>query len=342
MTPVFGLYTHTRSNAIRSGLLIVALFLLIVPVYFGLILIGLASAAPRGDLAQEAPSFADHLGRSAEILVFAGPVLALVTTLVIVVLVFRVRSTIDRITGARLADPLLWPGLQAKVERLCIARGMAAPPVYVMPEPEANAFASGIDPSTYAITVTQGLLDLLDEDEIEAVLAHELTHVRNGDAALMVTATVIVGFIAFFADGLFLHARRAMLGADRKRAAALAFGILILKAAGFLARPLAFAVSRRREFLADAGAVELTKNPDALIRALMKLQGRSDLERMPVAIREMCFCNVATGVDAWFSTHPPVAERIEALVLHAGGRMPDPAELLRPTSVPVIRPSALP
>ncbi len=342
MTPVFGLHTHARSNAIRSGLLILALFLLIVPVYYALILILVGTVSNgRRDPAQAAPTFADQLVYAAHLLLASGPVLAVVTTLVVVVLVFRVRSSIDRVTGAIPADPLLWPGLQSTVETLCISRGMPAPPVHVMPGPEANAFASGIDPSTYAITVTEGLLDLLDEDEIEAVLAHELTHIRNGDVALMVTATVIVGFIEFFADRLLLaRSPRLLMEAGRKRAAAMAAGVLILKAAGFLARPMAFAVSRRREFLADAGALELTKNPDALIRALMKLQGRSDLERMPFAIRQMCFCNVATGIDAWFSTHPPVEKRIEALIVHAGGRLPDPADMLPPTSVPLVPPRA--
>ena len=98
--------------------------------------------------------------------------------------------------------------------------------------------------------------------------------------------------------------------------------MLLLIIAASISRYSRLAISRRREFLADAGAVELTKNPDALIRALLKLETDSRLERMPSAIQPMCFCNPLEGVLALFSTHPPVADRIDALVRYAGGRMP--------------------
>jgi heat shock protein HtpX len=107
--------------------------------------------------------------------------------------------------------------------------------------------------------------------------------------------------------------------------AILALGAVIMIIAATLSRIFRLAISRRREFLADAGAVELTKNPDALLRALLKLETSAKLGRMPSAIQQMCFCNPAEGILGLFSTHPPVADRVEALVEYAGGRLPQSA-----------------
>ncbi len=342
MTPVFGLYTHIRSNMIRTVLLILALFALTVPLAFGLFLIGVAV---RHALFVKDP-FVTLEGLSQEawhaVLVWA-PVLSGATVLWVAFSLFMIRSIVDGVTGAFEIERGWRPELSEMLEKLCISRGMRVPRLCEMPTPLPNAFASGTDPSSYAITVTTGLIELLDPEEMEAVLAHELTHIRNGDVVLMITAGVIAGYIAFWGDVLiqlgmrFLNAlshvptgltrfgnsdpRKSVMAVVLK---AIVIGVVVATVAGLLARPLKYAVSRRREYLADAGAVELTKNPDALIRALLKLRGREALPGVPGAIREMCFCNPATGFAAMFSTHPAVEDRVDALVRHAGGRLPEP------------------
>jgi heat shock protein HtpX len=196
-----------------------------------------------------------------------------------------------------------------------------------------NAFASGFDMDNAAITLTSGLLDLLNRDELETVLAHELTHIRNADITLMYSATVIGGWIEFWGDIVMRNANIVMnIAFDQRRekqspsgAAIIALGAVIMIIAAILSRIFRLAISRSREFLADAGAVELTKNPDALIRALLKLENSGKLEHMPSAIQQMCFSNPVKGVFALFSTHPPVADRVEALVQYAGGRLPQAA-----------------
>ena len=183
------------------------------------------------------------------------------------------------------------PRLYNLLENLCISRGITMPRLKVMDTDALNAFASGLNQRQYAVSVTRGLVDRLDDAELEAVLGHELTHIRNGDVRMMVIAVVIAGVISFFAEMFFrmmFHSgiplgrteqrrrpqgigRRVSRdphrgGADRGRLVA----VLVIR----------FALSRSREFLADAGAVELTKNPDAMITALRKIEGRGELRRL--------------------------------------------------------------
>src|SRR5205823_574749 len=159
-----------------------------------------------------------------------------------------------------------------------------------------NAFASGLNQKQYSITVTSGLLQQLEDPEIEAVLGHELTHIRNGDVRLLVIAVVIAGVIAFFAElivrmffqtGLYWRGRRRdaeSRGGGGGAAVAIAIALALIAIAWLLSVMIRFALSRSREFLADAGSVELTKNPDAMITALRKIEGRGDLERANSAV----------------------------------------------------------
>ena len=161
-------------------------------------------------------------------------------------------------------------------------------------QPALNAFATGLNQKQYSITVTTGLLNALDDAEIEAVLGHELTHIRNGDVRMLVIAVIIAGVISFFAEMFFRmffqFARLGQVALVRRAAtaarAAAGFAILIAVAlialAWFLSMVIRFALSRSREFLADAGSVELTKNPDAMISALRKIENRGELRRRDV------------------------------------------------------------
>jgi heat shock protein HtpX len=210
-----------------------------------------------------------------------------------------------------------------------------------------NAFATGMNEKQYAITVTTGLLGRLDDVEVEAVLGHELTHIRNGDVRMMVIAVIIAGVIGFFAELLFRlwfnsgfgwRSRRSDdgEGGDRGKggaAAALIIAAVLIALAWVLSSMIRFALSRSREFLADAGSVELTKNPDAMVSALRKIEGRGELEGATSAVMEMCVDNPRTGFADLFATHPSIDSRVDALVKFAGGHDPGPIALPAPDEV---------
>jgi len=193
-----------------------------------------------------------------------------------------------------------------------------------------NAYASGIRDSNYTVTLTTGLMRNLDDEELEAVIAHELSHIANRDVRLLIIAVIFVGIFSFFGEGVV----RAMFRTNLSRSthqhrrsgggqagALIFFGIAIVAVSYLLAMLVRFSLSRRREFMADAGAVELTKNPDAMIRALQKISGRAELTNVPAEVREMAFENPRTGFAGVFATHPPIEKRIEALMKFGGGRL---------------------
>jgi heat shock protein HtpX len=201
-----------------------------------------------------------------------------------------------------------------------------------------NAFATGLNPRQYSITVTTGLMQRLDDAELEAVLAHELTHICNGDVRMLVIAVVIAGIISFAAEMFFRiffrtggSVRSSSSSGDRKGGgAAILIAIALIAVAWLLSIVIRFALSRSREFLADAGAVELTKNPDAMIGALRKIEGRGELEGATSAVMEMCVDNPRSGFADIFATHPSIDSRVQALVKHAGGHDPGPIALPEP------------
>jgi len=202
-----------------------------------------------------------------------------------------------------------------------------------------NAFATGLNQKQYSITVTTGLLQRLDDSEVEAVLGHELTHIRNGDVRMLVIAVIIAGVIGFFAELFFrmlFYSGRSwrMRRSDRRGSGGAGLAILIAVAlvalSWFLSVVIRFALSRSREFLADAGSVELTKNPDAMITALRKIENRGELEGATSAVMEMCVDNPRSGFADLFATHPSIDSRVKALVDNAGGHDPGPLALAAP------------
>jgi heat shock protein HtpX len=209
------------------------------------------------------------------------------------------------------------------------------PKLKVMESDALNAFATGMNPRQYWFTVTSGLLRLLDDAEIESVLGHELTHIRNGDVRMMVVAVVIAGVVSFFAELFFrmwfYGGFRGSRSSGDRRGGGAGFAILIAIGLVVLAYLLSFiirlALSRSREFLADAGSVELTKNPDAMISSLRKIEGRGELPGATSAVMEMCIDNPRQGFGELFDTHPTVDSRVAALIKFAGGHDPGPIAL---------------
>src|SRR5579872_6067667 len=329
----YGLYTHIQSNRHRSIALLLSLFLLVyVLVYAGaLVAEGLSVNADVDTLLRLA--WTD--------LVKAAPIATLGAAAWIVIAYYFHQSMIDALTGGREVTRTAQPRLYNILENLCISRGITMPKLKVMESEALNAFATGMNERQYSITVTSGLLNVLDDAEIESVLGHELTHIRNGDVRMMVIAVIIAGAISFFAE-LFFRMwfyggfRGPRSSGDRRGGGA---GLAILIAIGLIvvAYVLSFvirlALSRSRELLADAGSVELTKNPDAMIAALRKIEGRGELPGATSAVMEMCIDNPREGFGELFDTHPSVEGRITAIVKFAGGHDPGPLPLPPPAEV---------
>jgi heat shock protein HtpX len=245
---------------------------------------------------------------------------------------FANQRIVDAVTGAQKVDRMAEPRVWNVLENLCISRGITMPALRIIETDARNAFASGVRKDAYSITVTRGLIDALDDAELEAVLAHELTHIENRDVQLLVIAAVFVGIISLVGDLLVRSPRAFIWSGGRSRSSGRGgrggggaiILILIAVAVFILARMLAialrFAMSRKREYLADAGSVELTKNPDAMIAALRKVAGHSEI-RAPAQIQEMFLDHPRrTGLAGLFATHPPIDARIAALVRYAGAR----------------------
>ena len=257
-------------------------------------------------------------------LLLAWPWTTVGTVLWIAIAYYCHQSLIDGITGANEVTRTDQPRLYNLLGNLCISRSIVPPKLKVMESDALNAFTTGLNEEQYSITVTTGLMKWLSDAEIESVLGHELTHIRNGDVRMMICAVVIVGVISFFGELVF----RSMRGGCGKGA-----GLVILIALAIVALCWAlsiviqFALSRKRELLADAGSVELTKQPDAMISALRKIDGHGELPDANSAIMELCVDNPREGFDNLFDTHPSVDSRIAALVQFAGGHDPGPIAL---------------
>src|SRR5712671_1452496 len=247
----------------------------------------------------------------------------------------------DTVTGGHEVTRQEEPRLYNLLENLCISRGIPMPKLKIMEDEALNAFASGLNEKQYSITVTSGLMARLDDAELEAVLGHELTHIRNGDVRMLIIAVIIAGVISFFAElvfrglfqGGFNWRGSRNSSSDRGKGGALVailIAVALIALAWLLSIVIRFALSRQREFLADAGAVELTKNPNAMISALRKIEGRGELEGATSAVMEMCVDNPRSGFADLFATHPPIESRIEAIIKFAGGHDPGPLALPAP------------
>jgi heat shock protein HtpX len=287
---------------------------------------------------------ADYLIRAAEFdFIKALPWATIGALAWIVIAYFFHQSMIDAVTGASEVTRKQEPRLYNLLENLCISRGIAMPTLRVAEDPALNAFSTGLTQKQYSITVMRGLMNALDDAELESVLGHELTHIRNGDVQMMVIAVVIAGAISFFGElifRLFFQAsfygggfRRRGGGDDRKGGGAglvIIIALALIVVAWILSVVIRFALSREREYLADAGSVELTKNPDAMISALRKIEGRGELTHATSAVMEMCIDNPREEFANIFDTHPSVGDRVAAIIKFAGGHDPGPLELAPP------------
>ncbi|MGQ0617200.1 MAG: M48 family metallopeptidase [Acidimicrobiia bacterium] len=235
-----------------------------------------------------------------------------------------------RLSRAVPADPVSFARLHNVVEGLCVAAGLPKPGIYIIEDAAPNAFATGRDPRHAAVAVTTGLLDKMNRIELEGVLAHELSHIKNYDILVSTIAVTLVGFVAVAAD---VAIRMLWWGGGRHRdgdresggagAVLAVFGFVLLLLAPLIARLMQFAVSRRRESLADVSGIEMTRYPPGLIAALEKLRDDETVVHAHsratahLWIEQPLPTNKAQGrlsrLNRLFDTHPPLEERIAAL-----------------------------
>jgi heat shock protein HtpX len=322
-----GLRTHAWNTAWRSMLLLAGFPLLLALMAFG---VGLIFAADQQNIGR---AFSATLRNLPGLYVMAWGVAIIWFAIAWV----AHNKILDWATGAhpvtRAEEPRLWNLL----ENLCISRGMRMPRLAVIETPAMNAYAAGLSRESGSVTVTRGLVDALDDRELNAVLAHELAHIRNGDARLGLIAAVFVGVISLGFDSMTRGRRIARAGRatqdggwrvntnSRNGGWVALIGVLMISLAWLLATALRMALSRNREFLADAGAVELTSDPDAMISALRKVEGNAEMPEVSPQVRALFLEDASdSALSSLMATHPPIGSRVEALVKFAGGRDPGP------------------
>jgi len=333
----YGLYTHIQSNRRRSIALLIGLFVLVYVMAFAGALL---AEALNSYYTYNPPPLEDLIRAALFDFIKAFPFATLGAIIWIAIAYKFHQRMIDAVTGAQPVARQQEPRLYNLLENLCISRGITMPTLRVADDEGLNAFATGLNQKQYSITVTRGLMNALNDQEMEAVLGHELTHIRNGDVRMLVIAVVIAGVLSFFGELIFRLFFQNMLwgggrrsgGGDRRGGAGLAIiiAIAIIVVVWVLSIVIRFALSRQREYLADAGSVELTKNPDAMISALRKIEGRSEIPSANSAVMEMCIDNPRVDFSNVFGTHPSVEARVEALVKYAGGHDPGPLAIETP------------
>ncbi len=226
-------------------------------------------------------------------------------------------ATVLSAMGAQEADPRQFQQLYNIVQALAIGDGLPMPKVYVINDNSPNAFATGRDPNHASVTVTTGLLGMMNREELEGVLAHEMSHIKNFDVRLLLVVTTMIGMAALIAS-IFWNSVGRMRLRGQGAVVVLAVGLIFTLIAFIVGPVMQLALSRQRESLADVSGVELTRNPTGLIDALQKIaHNDTPPQRFNHAVAAMMIDNPEEHHGSFFSrlfdTHPPIAERIAAL-----------------------------
>jgi Heat shock protein. Metallo peptidase. MEROPS family M48B len=234
-------------------------------------------------------------------------------------------NIIKAATGAKPLDRKENKRVYNLVENLCMSQGMKMPKINIIYDNSLNAFASGINERSYTVTLSQGIINKLDDEELEAVIAHELTHIRNHDVRLLIVSIVFVGIFSMLAQIAFYTITHVRIRSNSKNGGGILIIMLIalvVAAIGFLfASLMRFAISRKREYMADAGSAEMTKNPLALASALRKISADPDIEAVKREDVAQLFIqhpgkqakSAFSGLSGLFATHPPIEKRIAIL-----------------------------
>lgn len=229
-------------------------------------------------------------------------------------------TMIQLATGAKALERKENKRVYNLLENLSIANGIKTPKLFVINDDSLNAYASGVKESQYAVTLSKGIIDKLNDDELEAVMAHELSHIINRDVRLLIVSIIFVGIFSFIAEMAFRSIRFAGRSRDNKGTGLIILAAVVISAVCyFISLLLRFGISRSREYMADAGSAEMTKNPDALANALRKISADPTIEALESRdIAQLFIDNPKPSMhgfswDNLFATHPPIEKRIELL-----------------------------
>ncbi len=301
-----GLQKQIRSNNFKSTLLLIAFPALILAGVYTFFFFAIG------------PEYMDEVNENfiqTIPFVFGG------VALWFIIAYFANTSMIKMATGAHSLERKENMRIYNLTENLCMSRGMKMPKLYVMETSALNAFASGIDEKSYAVTLTRGIIDTLNDEELEGVIAHELAHIRNKDVRLLIISIIFVGILSFIVSLLFRSLLYGGGNRDNKKSdgKVLLLALAIAAVVYLLSILFKFALSRKREYLADAGAVEMTKNSHALASALRKISGNSEVDSVKSDDMKQMFIENSpkagffSAIGGLFATHPPIEKRIAIL-----------------------------
>jgi heat shock protein HtpX len=314
-------YSEIASNKRRS-VLFIGLFLafwLVIGAALGLLFRSI-TRPPVNGLASTPPAS----GASWTPVVVGVVICAVLAALAILYSLTAGARLVLRTSGAKPADGSAYQQLNDQVAALAIGEGIPTPKVYVIDDPSPNAFATGVSPEKAAITFTTGLLAIMDREELEGVIGHEMSHIKNHDIRLLLIVGTLIGLAALLSSILWRTAFWGSIGegdegGGNQLLIVLVAAATLLAVVGFVFGPLVrLALSRRRESLADASGVELTRNPVGLLHALKKLQANDKpFKTMNHATAAMCIDDPIRHHESWYhrlyDTHPPIEERIAVL-----------------------------
>jgi heat shock protein HtpX len=311
-----GLDEQIRSNNLKSILLLLAFpALLLLGVFAVTYIFSIdAEGNPQMDVA------VDSFIRSV-------PIVLIVVAVWFLIAYWGHSKMIDLATGAHTLSRKDNMRVYNLTENLCMSVGMKMPKLKIIESPALNAYASGLNEKNYTVTLTRGIINHLNDEELEGVIAHELMHIRNKDVRLLVITIIFVGIFSIAVNVLyrtFLH--NLFVGNrgkkdDRGGGVAIVIVLIVAVVIYFLSVIFKFALSRKREYLADAGAAQMTRNPLALASALRKISGNHHVETRNDDVQEMFIENTPKdssmgflgGLGNLFSTHPPIEKRIKIL-----------------------------
>ena len=300
-----GLHRQISRNNLKSIYLLIAFPGLVLVAVYALIFFGVKNDVDETNI----------------MFVQIAPIAIVAVAIWFIIAYFFHAAIIKASTGARNLERKENIRVYNLTENLCMSVGMKMPKLFVIDSPTLNAFASGIDEQSFSVTLTTGIIAKLNDQELEGVIAHELTHIRNKDVRLIVVSVIFVGIFAFIVDILFRSLNSGRRSSREKSDSKLTIiALVIAVVVYFFSILFKFALSRNREYLADAGAVELTKNSQALASALRKISENSNLEINSEDLKQSFIENneknrksSLLSLGGLFDTHPPIEKRIEIL-----------------------------
>ena len=316
MSVYVGLQEQIKKNNIRSLLLLTSFPLLILGAFYAIVAISSRDLTGNFDFQTALANFLSGL-----------PLVLFLVGIWFLIAYFSHSTMINMATGAQSLDRKENMRVYNLTENLCMGIGMKMPKLQIIESDALNAFASGISEKTFTVTLTRGIIDTLDDSELEGVIAHELMHIRNKDVRLLIISIIFVGIFSFiiqfaFRSLLYGSMFRGNRKDDKDNGAGIMMIILLVSIVAYaLGLLFKFALSRKREYLADAGAAQMTKNPLALASALRKISGNADVNEVKSEDIQEMFIEKPPGstagllgnIGSLFSTHPPIEKRIELL-----------------------------